>query len=186
MAILTSSQVKLYGQVVADLVRHEGYKKYAYADPLSELYRKVAPSEWGEKPARELLPQGTDWRKGSPWTVGIGYTTGVTVDSVMERIKAERITEGVVADLDRQLLNVLPWLSNATFAVRTVLINMAYNMGVAGLLQFKNTLYYIKEGNYVQAARNMEQSLWYRQTKSRAKELVERMETQTIPQEYLK
>ncbi|UFK09586.1 lysozyme [Xanthomonas phage DES1] len=183
--IFTTAQTKLYRQVVADLKRHEGYKFYAYADPLSSLYKLVKASLWGTKPARELLPKNTDFSKGTPWTVGIGYTKGVNVDSTMEEIKAERITEQEVAEIDTELKAKLSFYDTSSFVTKTILINMAYNMGIKGLLSFRNTLNFIKAGNYAQAARNMEQSLWFRQTKVRAQELVKRMETQTIPQGYL-
>lgn len=185
MTIYTTAQTKLYRQTVADLKRHEGFKKFAYADPLSSLHKLVKPALWGSKPARELLPKTTDFSKGAPWTVGIGYTKGVNVDSVMEEIKAERITEEEVAAIDAELSKLLYYFDSLPFVTRTILINMAYNMGVKGLLSFKNTLQFIKAGNYEQAARNMEKSLWYRQTGNRAKELVRRMETQTIPKDYL-
>ena len=102
----------------------------------------------------------------------------------MDRIKAERITEGEVADIDTSLSNLLPWYKDAPFVTKTILINMAYNMGVKGLLGFKNTLAYVKQGNYAQAAKNMKLSLWYSQVGSRGEELVKRMETQTIPKEF--
>lgn len=185
MSLYTTGQTKLYRQVVADLIRHEGFKKYAYADPLTPLYRKVKASLWGTKPARELLPPGTKWSTGEPWTVGIGYTKGVTVDSVMELDRAKKITEGEVAELDAQLLAALPWYKDASFATKTIMINMAYNLGLAGFLKFKNTLAYIKAGDYAQSAKNMALSLWYAQVGARGKELAERMRSQTIPQEFI-
>lgn len=185
MTLYNTSQTKLYRQVVSDLVLDEGVKEYAYADPLSPLYRKLKPSVWGTKPARELLPAGTDWAKGEPWTVGIGYTKGVNVDSRMDRLRAERLTEGEVASLDAQLLAALPWYKDTSFVTKTVLINMAYNLGLRGLLQFKNSLAFIKAGDWKKAARNLEQSLWYKQVGNRAKRLITRIETQTIALEHL-
>lgn len=185
MSLYTTSQTKLYRQVVADLERHENNKKFAYADPLTSLYRKVRPSLWGSRPARELLPPGTDWSKGEPWTVGIGYTKGVTVDSVMEPDRARKITEGEVAEIDSQLTAALPWYKDASFVTKTIMINMTYNLGLVGFLKFKNTLAFIKERNYDRASKNMALSLWYKQVGTRGKELVERMRSQTIPQEFI-
>ena len=185
MTIYTTGQTRLYKQVVADLILDEGYRRFAYADPLSQLYKQVRnKSQWGMKPARELLPPGTDWTKGSPWTVGIGYTKGVTVDSTMEQKQAEKITEGHVAELDAALHRALPWYAEASFVTKTVLINMAYNMGLHGLLQFRNTLAFMSQGNWAKAAANMRQSLWAKQVGARARRLITRIETQTIPAEY--
>ena len=186
MTIYTTGQTRLYRQVVADLILDEGYKRFAYADPLSQLYKQLRnKSQWGMKPARELFPAGTDWTKGSPWTVGIGYTKGVTVDSTMEQKQAEKITEGHVAELDGALHKAIPWYAEASFVTKTVLINMAYNMGLNGLLQFRNTLAYMGTKEWNKAARNMERSLWYKQVGSRARRMVARIETQTIAPEHL-
>ena len=52
------------------------------------------------------------------------------------------------------------------------LVDMAYNMGVAGLLSFKNTLQLIHEGNYSNAASAMENSKWYKQVGRRSRTVV--------------
>jgi lysozyme len=58
-----------------------------------------------------------------------------------------------------------------------VLIDMAFNLGVSGLLAFSNTLRYIKNGDYMQAATNMLLSKWAGQVKGRARELALQMES---------
>ena len=60
--------------------------------------------------------------------------------------------------------------------VQEILVNMAFNLGIDGLLAFKNTLRHIRERNYAAAARGMSQSLWAKQVKSRATRLIDRME----------
>jgi lysozyme len=169
-------------QVKKDLERHEGYRKYAYPDPLSPLAKKYRGLEWGFKPARELLSliKDMDETDGTPWTVGFGFTEGTTPDSVIERIPAERKLERKIVEMDTTLASRIPWYRDASVVTKGVLVNMAFNMGVKGLLGFHNTLRFISQKDYAQAARNMTLSLWYRQVGSRAKELVERMRTQTI------
>lgn len=178
---LHTGETKLMLQVKADLERHEGYRQYAYPDPLSHLAKTQRSSDWGYRPAREIMLPGTPVEEGRPWTVGFGFTNGVTADSQMTRIQSERKLEEHILDMKSELGRVLPWFPTASFVTQTILINMAFNMGLLGLLKFKNTLRYIKEGNYAQAAANMKQSLWYRQTGSRAVELVRRMADQEIP-----
>jgi lysozyme len=56
-----------------------------------------------------------------------------------------------------------------------VLINMAFNIGVGGLLKFKNTLAHIRSGQYELAATEMLDSNWARQVHGRAKELALQM-----------
>lgn len=185
-AIITNKQAALYRQVVADLDRHEGFRTYAYPDPLSALYRKYPHLEWGFKPAREIAPPGINWDSGKPWTVGFGDTHGVTPDHQTDRHKAERRLTDEVQEIDQALGQVFYWYKDeASFVTKTIMINMVYNMGLKGFLGFKNTIRYIKEKNYKQAAANMRKSLWAQQTGRRAAELARRMETQEIPSQWI-
>lgn len=179
---LNSSRTAFVLQMKKDLERHEGYRQYAYPDPLSPLAKKYRGLDWGFKPARELLAlvKDMDETDGTPWTVGFGDTHGVTPDSTRNRIQAERRLEQHIVAFEAELVKSLPWVKEASFVTRTVLLNMAFNMGLQGLLKFHNTLRFVREKDYARAASNMTQSLWYRQVGDRAKELVERMRTQTI------
>lgn len=176
-------------QVKKDLDRHEGFREYAYPDPLSKLGRKYTAKggyNWGYEPAREIMSRipGIKDEDGAPWTVGYGETHGVNPDSKMPRIQAERRLEQHILAVHQALSSTLAWYDNASFVTKTVLINMAYNMGLKGLLGFKNTLAYMKAGQWNQAARNMEKSLWYKQVGSRAAELTKRIESQTIEPQH--
>ena len=179
---LNCSKTPLLLQVKDDLWRHEGFREFAYPDPLSKLARKYRGLPWGFKPARELLAlvNDMDANDGKPWTVGVGFTHNVTPDSRISQIQAERKLEHLILDADGLLECKLPWYKEASFVTKTVLINMLFNLGLGGLLGFKNTLRYIKEKNYPKAASNMALSLWHRQVGPRALELEARMATQTI------
>ncbi len=75
----------------------------------------------------------------------------------------------------KRLHKALRWLDDAPIEVKQVLYNMAYQMGVGGVLSFKNTLKLIKNGKYKKASKNMLKSLWARQTPNRAKRLAKKM-----------
>ena len=79
--------------------------------------------------------------------------------------------------LDAELTGRLPWISKLDPARKGVLINMAFQMGVAGLLGFKNTLALIQSGKYQEAARAMLQSKWATHTPARAQRLSNQMAT---------
>lgn len=182
---LHTTETRLVLQVKKDLERHEGFREYAYPDPLSPMARKYKGKDWpwGFVPARTLMARIKDAKDsdGAPWTYGFGFTYGVTPDSRITRILAERKLEALILNQDDTLAAALPWYSKgASFVTKTVLINMAFNLGLKGLLGFKNTLNFVKLKDYEKAARNMMLSLWYTQTGSRAKELALRMKTQTI------
>jgi lysozyme len=170
-------------QVKSDLDRHEGFREFAYPDPLSPLHKKAPAHVWGTKPAREIVADFKE-EDGAPWTFGFGFTKGVTSESRIDRIRAERKLEEHTLEMDGMLTLALPWYKEASFVTKTVLINMGFNLGLAGLLKFKNTLAYVKAKTYVQAAANMRKSLWYKQVGKRADELAKRMETQTIEPQH--
>jgi lysozyme len=82
-----------------------------------------------------------------------------------------------VQRLHGELGRRLPWFAKLDEVRQAVLINMAFNLGTAGLLAFVNTLRYVKNGDYRQAAKNMLLSKWSRQVGKRADELALQMET---------
>jgi lysozyme len=56
-------------------------------------------------------------------------------------------------------------------------MNMAFQMGITGLMKFKKTLSLVEMGLYDDAADNMLKSLWAKQTPNRAAEMAEQMRT---------
>jgi lysozyme len=183
-------ETKLLRQVKSDLARHEGFREYAYPDPLSPIGKKYKGLywPWGYVPARVLLSRipGARDKDGAPWTYGFGFTSNVTPDSMITRIQAERRLEDLILSMNNLLGEKLPtWYNQASLVTKTVLINMAFNIGIDGLLKFKRTLAYVKAFDFANAAHNMELSLWYKQVGTRAKELVQRMRTQSIEPQYL-
>lgn len=187
---LHSGLTKLLLQVRKDLERHEGFREFAYPDVIKTLHKRYPHEQWGFRPARDILADiGVSYAEavklGAPWTVGYGFTSGVTPDSRMAKHTADRKLDDLILDKDAQLAAALPWFKDdASFVTKTVLINMVFQMGLAGVLNFRNTLAFIKQHNYKQAASNMRQSLWAKQTPSRASELARRIETQEIPSQY--
>lgn len=175
----------LIRQVAADLERDEGFREFAYPDVLKPLHRRYPRERWGFRPAREILAEiGVKYevalRDGAPWTYGHGFTMGGNPDSRIEYTRSLRKLETHILEEDAKLSRVLSWYATAPFVVKTVLINMSFNMGIAGLLGFRNTLAYMKAGEWSKAAANMRRSLWYRQVPKRAEYLARRIETQTI------
>lgn len=74
-------------------------------------------------------------------------------------------------DLDRKL----PWWRKLDLVRQRVLINMCFNLGINGLLGFKNTLRFVEAGHYAQAASNMLVSKWAGQVGKRANRLADLM-----------
>lgn len=89
----------------------------------------------------------------------------------MSKEVADAILEIKIKKFKKQVYNALPWLTYAPMDIQDALCEMAYQMGVAGLLGFKNTLALIEAGRYRQAAENMLKSKWAKQTPKRANEI---------------
>ena len=69
------------------------------------------------------------------------------------------------------------WYINTDPIRQKVLIDMAVNLGVGGLLQFRRMIAAIELGDYGAAADQMLDSRWAEQVKTRADRLAEMMRT---------
>ncbi len=83
-----------------------------------------------------------------------------------------------VARIQLKLFRDLPWIQQKPLVIQGVLVNLAFNMGVDGLLKFHNTLALIQSGEYDKAADALKDSLWYTQVGNRAIRLVQQLRTQ--------
>lgn len=94
---------------------------------------------------------------------------GITKD------EAFYLFENDVKRFSAQLFRALPWLKWQPVEVQRILLNMTFQMGIAGLLTFVNTLAAVESGDYIAASEKMKLSLWYTQTPERADRLIKRM-----------
>jgi lysozyme len=76
-----------------------------------------------------------------------------------------------------KLRSSIGWFWALNDARQNVLVNMAFNLGVGGLLSFKKTLALIGEAKFEKAASEMLNSKWAKQVGYRAEELAEQMRT---------
>lgn len=97
-------------------------------------------------------------------TFGHGLTY-ITEEESLEIVRRRAIR------LDLELHQKVQGYRKMPSEVKQVLIEMAYQMGVGGLLKFTDTLSLLQEGKYKEASREMLDSLWARQTRRRAEEL---------------
>lgn len=110
------------------------------------------------------------------WTVGYGHAH-VPPGTVWTQAQAEAALVQDVLEHNAKLAARIPWITQLDPVRRRVLQNMAFNLGVDGLLGFKNTLEYVRTGQYDKAADGMTNSLWARQVKGRAVRLARQMRT---------
>lgn len=129
------------------LIRDEGVRKHAYKDSLGYL------------------------------TIGVGRLVDKAKGGGLRDNEIEFMLDNDIQDRIAELNRVLPWLSNLSEARQGVLLNMSFQLGIEGVLNFKNTLSLIKQGLYKEASDNMLKSLWAKQTPERAARLAKQMST---------
>ena len=73
--------------------------------------------------------------------------------------------------MEQAVKNAFPWWWKLDDARQFVLVDMAFNMGLAGLKGFKKMLTAVEQGDYQTAAKEMLASKWAAQVGRRAAEL---------------
>lgn len=101
-------------------------------------------------------------------TFGIGFTFITEEESLaVLRIRLINILEALGGQLH--------WYDNLPIEAKNIMLNMAYQLGLTGLLAFEKTLNHIRLGEWEEASIEMLDSKWARQTPNRAKRLSDRM-----------
>ena len=128
------------------------------------------------------------------WTIGVGRNleaNPLTQKEMLMILQARGITEEIAMDwledkirrVKRQLANY-EWYTSQSEIRRRVLIDMAFNLGVNGLLTFKRMIQALEAEDYEWAAREMLDSKWATQVHGRADRLAMMMETNTDYREW--
>ncbi len=142
--------------LIDDLKRDEGLRLHAYPDPRSGA---------------------------EPWTCGYGCTgDDVGRDTVWTEIQAEAALVRRVRALEAELDRETPWWRRLDDTRQDVLANMAYNLGVKGLLAFETMLADARAGLYARAADAMLRSAWAGEVHARATRLASQMRIGARPQ----
>lgn len=107
-------------------------------------------------------------------TIGIGRNlddVGITQDEAMLMLRTDiaRALSGVRTEL--------PWFEQIDHVRQRVLVDMAFNLGIDGLMAFKQTLAAVRAGDYDRAATEMLNSRWAAQVGERARRLARMMRT---------
>lgn len=116
-----------------------------------------------------------------PYTDTTGHTTiGVgrnLTDVGISMGEAEFLLENDITRTQVALVKALPWTSGLDEARLGAVLNMAFNLGVSGLLGFKTFLRELEAKNYLAAANAMLDSNWADQVGDRALRLSLQIET---------
>ena len=110
-------------------------------------------------------------------TIGVGRLIDFRRGGGVSDSEIDYLLSNDIEEKTAQILAALPWASKLSETRRAVLINMAFQLGINGLLKFKRALGSIEDGQYSEAAMEMLDSLWAQQTPERAKRLAKQMTT---------
>lgn len=111
------------------------------------------------------------------WTIGVGRLVDKRKGGGISRDEAGYMLNNDVNRVTEELSRRLPWFVDLNEARRGALVNMAFQMGVDGLLGFRNSLELIRTGRWDEAKRNLLLSRWAQQTPQRAERVAEQMRT---------
>tara|TARA_Y100001938_G_C7967036_1_gene367335 strand:+ start:416 stop:886 length:471 start_codon:yes stop_codon:yes gene_type:complete len=96
------------------------------------------------------------------------------------KISPERTQELFNADFNQTLNDckaLFPEFDDYNAQIQIVLLNMCFQLGLPRLKGFKKMRKALDERNFVQMAKEMENSRWYRQTTNRAERQIARIES---------
>jgi lysozyme len=113
-------------------------------------------------------------------TIGVGRNLE---DRGISREESAYLLLNDVQEAEQTLAKALPWFTQLDDVRQRVLIDMAFNLGAQGLLEFRRTLEAVRTGRYQQAATMMLESRWAGQVGQRAQRLSQMMATGTDPAE---
>jgi lysozyme len=138
---------------------------------------------------RDLLT----WHEGRvPWAYhdSLGFLT-IGIGHLIDRRKGGKLPDPIIDALfdydlkqhSEELFRALPWARDLDPVRQAVLIDMAFNLGISGLLGFHNTLGAVRDKRWQDAARGMLASKWATQVGRRASRLSGMMLTGEWPKE---
>lgn len=131
-----------FPQLRDDLIRDEGWRPHAYQDHLGY------------------------------WTIGYGFLVDARRGGGLPQHVADKWLHSIISRKMDELDTRIPWWRQQPEEVQRALANMAYQLGVNGLLNFRRMLAALERGDRDEAARQALDSKWAQQTPSRARRVV--------------
>lgn len=115
------------------------------------------------------------------WTIGVGHLIDERKGGKLPDAIIDQLRDLDVGDKWKELCEAWPHIENLDEVRTAVLVDMAFNLGVAGLLKFKDALKAVEEKRWRDAADEMLQSKWAVQVGRRARRLSKMMRTGEWP-----
>lgn len=176
LSVINGIRTRKTSQKSEPLMELEGLEIHTKSRPLGFDQRKMIRQLRLHEGERLIVYKCT----AGKLTIGIGRNLedlGISQDesAMMLANDIERVC--------KELNISLEWYRGLNDVRQRVIIDMAFNLGINGLLCFKNTLAHIQAERYEEASRSMLDSLWAKQVGQRAKRLANMMKTGKDPKE---
>lgn len=111
------------------------------------------------------------------WTIGVGRLIDKRKGGHLTDDEIDYLLENDIRRKTAEVYESLPWVKTLNEPRQAVVIGMAFQMGLHGLLGFTSTLGAIRDERFADAAEGMRRSLWGKQTPKRVNRLAHQMET---------
>ena len=154
----------------------------AIRQPIAEAQEKFRAAMIHQLTLHEGMRQFPYKCTSGKLTIGIGRNLD---DRGITEAEAGFLLGNDIDDFQDRLTREIPWMVELDAVRQRVLLDMAFNLGVPGLLKFKRTLAAIRGKEYDRAAAMMLDSRWATQVGQRAKRLSRMMATGHIPPELI-
>ena len=120
---------------------------------------------------------------GGVWTIGYGHTgPGVRKGLLRNEPQADAQLAADIAKAESDCARYLAWWGKLDDARQEVLANLAFNLGIAGLLKWHHMLTAVEAGDYTRAAADMlATEPWCSQVGKRAERLAGLMRSPRAP-----
>lgn len=109
------------------------------------------------------------------WSIATGRLIDKRKGGRLREDEMDLMLDNDIADTQVDVVARWPWVRGLNAARQDVLFNMAFNLGVAGLAGFRNTLEAVRTQRWDDAAKGMLASKWAKQVGARATELAAQM-----------
>lgn len=106
------------------------------------------------------------------WTIGYGRLIDVKKGGGISQAEAEYLLKADLKAIEQSLVSYL-WYVRLTPSRKRAIANMAFNLGIGGLLKFKKMIAALERGDYVTAAIEALDSKWATQVGERAQRIAE-------------
>jgi len=104
----------------------------------------------------------------------IGYGRNLATRGISQE-EADYLLAHDLSKVFQECAAAFPWFDKLSEARSAVVMDMVFNLGMAGFKKFKETILAIEAGDYISAAKNMLASRWARQVGKRAQTLARMM-----------